>query len=259
METLTSKIMAQGSVRMGVSKSCPKHGDYMSIMITGRESQCPKCVDELLKSEYKRDVAKTATENISAKANVVFSRAAIPPRFTGRTLENYQPTCDEAKKALEVAKCYANEFEGVLANGRNLMFVGSVGSGKTHLATGIANQVMTQGYSALFASVISAVRKVKETYRRDAEQSEANAIKSLIDPDLLILDEVGVQFGTDAEKIILFEIINGRYEHMKPTILISNLGLDGLGEYLGDRVIDRLREGGGKAVIFNWPSYRRSA
>src|SRR5690606_23131134 len=101
------------------------------------------------------------------------------------------------------------------------------------------------------------IRAVKDTYRRDSTQTEAEAIASFVTPDLLILDEVGVQFGSDTEKLILFEIINGRYESMKPTIVISNLAIGELEAYLGERAFDRLREGGGKAVVFDWPSYRR--
>ena len=102
------------------------------------------------------------------------------------------------------------------------MFCGGVGAGKTHLAVGIAHRLMEQGRIAVFTSVINAIRRVKDTYRRDSGQSEAQVVAGFIRPDLLILDEVGVQFGSETEKMILFEIINGRYEQLKPTIVISN-------------------------------------
>ena len=70
-------------------------------------------------------------------------------------------------------------------------------------------------------------------------------VASFIRPDLLILDEVGVQFGSETEKMILFEIINGRYEQLKPTIVINSNLRRALTDYLGERVVDRLREGGG--------------
>ncbi|WP_245153360.1 ATP-binding protein [Allopusillimonas ginsengisoli] len=206
---------------------------------------------EIKKAQYA--AAKQRNESI---AQDVFRRAAIPPRFAARKLSTFNAHCDSAAEALNIARSYASDFDGVLETGRSLIFVGGVGAGKTHLATGIAHSVMEQGYCALFSSVIGAVRSVKETYRRDSSKSESDAILALIKPDLLILDEVGVQFGSDAEKLILFEIINGRYEHMRPTIVISNLALAGLKEYLGERIIDRLREGGGKQVVFDWPSYR---
>lgn len=208
------------------------------------------------------DIAKAqraaAANRTEAYAQEVFKRAAIPPRFASRTLDNFIPQCEKSDRALRTATGYAKDFKEALAKGQSMIFVGNVGSGKTHLASGIAHEVIRQGHQALFSTVLGAVRTVKETYRRDSTKTETEAILSLVEPDLLVLDEVGVQFGSDAEKLILFEIINGRYEHMKPTILLSNLNIDGLREYLGERVMDRLREGGGKMVAFDWDSYRRN-
>ncbi|WP_255474797.1 ATP-binding protein [Pusillimonas sp. ANT_WB101] len=200
---------------------------------------------------------EAAAGRTDAYAKQVFSRAAIPPRFADRRLATFEPHCAGAELALRQAQNYADKFTEVLKLGQSLIFVGDVGSGKTHLASGIAHSIMGQGYTALFSSVIAAVRSVKETYRKDSNITESAAILRLIEPDLLVLDEVGLQFGTDAEKLILFEIINGRYEHMRPSILISNLAMKSLDEYLGARVVDRLREGGGKQIIFDWESYRR--
>lgn len=74
--------------------------------------------------------------------------------------------------------------------------------------------------------------------------------------DLLILDEVGVQFGTDYEKVIITDIINRRYNDMRPTIILSNLDELELCDYLGARVMDRMFEGGGGVIAFGWDSYR---
>ncbi len=75
-------------------------------------------------------------------------------------------------------------------------------------------------------------------------------------PDLLILDEVGVQFGSDTEKLILFDVLNERYERRRPTILMTNLTLEEVADFLGDRIIDRLREDGGEFIPFDWESHR---
>ena len=82
---------------------------------------------------------------------------------------------------------------------------------------------MQQGHSVYFTSVLKVTRSVKDCYRLDARKSVQQSIDELQKPALLILDEVGVQFGSDTEKLILFEILNGRYEAMLPTMLISNL------------------------------------
>ena len=73
--------------------------------------------------------------------------------------------------------------------------------------------------------------------------------------DLLIIDEIGVQSGTDNERNILFEIVNGRYENVRPTIIISNRDVKEVAELISERSVDRITEGG--AIIpFNWESSR---
>lgn len=214
-----------------------------------------KDLKAMIDEEIRRIQAGVAADRAQTISHSILSRAAIPPRFANRRLSNYQPTCPEAAKALQVAQQYADTFQQAMEIGRSLIFIGNVGAGKTHLAVGIAHEVMQQGYSALFASVMGAVRSIKETYGR-RELTESQAIARLVEPDLLILDEVGVQFSSDTERLYLFEILNGRYENMRPTIVISNLDLNGIEECLGQRVFDRLREGDGRAVTFAWDSYR---
>ena len=75
-------------------------------------------------------------------------------------------------------------------------------------------------------------------------------------PDLLVLDEVGVQFGSRTEENLIFTLMNKRYEDLKPTLVISNELEDGLETYLGPRTFDRLKDGGGLIIPFPWESYR---
>lgn len=63
-------------------------------------------------------------------------------------------------------------------------------------------------------------------------------------PDLLIIDEVGVQYNKESERTMLYSIINGRYEAMKPTMIISNFDKKGLIDTLGLRIVDRLFHNG---------------
>nr|WP_260114828.1 ATP-binding protein [Pseudoduganella dura] len=88
-------------------------------------------------------------------------------------------------------------------------------------------------------------------------QTKAQVIRDFIEPELLILDEAGMQRGTDEEKSILFEIIDGRYELSRPSILMTNLALPALEEMIGERVLYRLREGNGRQVVFEWESHRK--
>lgn len=265
METSTFKTIGQALQTTALSKwarearECDSHGTYDSISTPGGWTGCPTCLKANMEADEAAKQVAMMNEFRQRRADQLMRRAAIPPRFSDRRLDNFIPHAKGPKDALEIAKRFAGDFDEALRTGRSLIFCGGVGAGKTHLAVGIAQEVIKQDRVAIFTSVLGAIRSVKETYRRDSLLSEADAIQNLVEPDLLILDEVGVQFGSDTEKMILFEIINGRYECLRPTIVISNLAKEPLTEYLGERVVDRLREGGGRMVIFDWASYRRIA
>lgn len=265
METSRTRTIAPGWRRMAPfrypteTRACETHGEYESVQTPVGWTGCPACAEKRYAEE---DAARRAAEEqarLRRKADSLLQRAAIPPRFEDRRLENFVPHNEGARRALDIAQEYVDDFEEVLSRGRSLIFSGGVGAGKTHLAVGIAQALLARNRLAVFSSVLAAVRSIKDTYRRGSDLSESDAIARLVAPDLLILDEVGVQFGSETEKMLLFEIINGRYEHRRPTLVISNLAKESLALYLGERVVDRLRESGGRMVIFDWPSYRRVA
>jgi DNA replication protein DnaC len=236
--------------------NCEIHGKYIANnLFNNHYTKCPACISEekerakILEEEFQR-------QNDLLKVKKLIDRSLIPNRFIDRTLDSYIAQNDNQKTALEFSKQYADNFNEVYDCGRSAIFCGKPGTGKTHLACGIANHIMQYHYSALFLTVIKAIRMIKDTWNKDSEEKENQAYAKLVKPCLLILDEVGVQFGSEAEKIILFEIINERYEARKPTILISNLSLTDVKQYLGDRIFDRMREDGGKYISFDWDSYR---
>lgn len=272
METLAAKTTGPESVQTALSKvlrgcatearTCDIHGEFQDTYIPfggGQWAGCPRCRDERMDRENRERDRRLDIERQEIRMRNALKRAAIPPRFEDRKFDNFIAHCPGAEKALDSMRSYAENFDETLSAGRSMILVGTVGAGKTHLAAAAANSVIQQGYSAVFASVMSAIRSVKETYSRDAQRTEREAIDALVGPDLLVLDEVGVQFGSDAEKLILFEIINGRYENVRPTVLISNLDRVGLETYIGERAMDRLREGGGRMIVFDWESYRKRA
>jgi DNA replication protein DnaC len=236
--------------------ACETHGEYLSKCWLGDHwTGCNTCATEAEAAEKLQadEKAKTAARD---KWLEKLGQAAIPDRFSSKKLLTYIASTDEQKQALAFAVQYANDFAEVLRVGRCAVFVGRRGTGKTHLACGIALRIMHAGYSAHFTSVSKAIRRIKDTWGKYSKESETQAIAAMVYPDLLILDEVGVQFGSETEKHLLFDLLNERYEKRKPTILISNLTRDELTGFIGERVDDRLREDGGEFVPFTWDSNR---
>lgn len=237
--------------------ACITHGQFTSICRIGTIwSGCPKCSEEQRERETAEAAEKKRLDELH-KWHAKVGAAAIPPRFQDRSLKNYVATTEGQKAALRFAVEYADNFDQALKTGRSAVFIGKPGTGKTHLAAGIAQRLMArQNRTVLFTTVRKAIASIKATWSRDSSMSEMDAVKHLATPDLLILDEVGVQFGTDTEKLIMFDILNERYETRRPTILMSNLTAAEVTEYLGERIADRLREDGGEYIVFDWESFR---
>lgn len=247
-----------------VDAICGTHGAYVSTVTTydiGLEepsiitSRCPGCAeDRRLAEEAKRaqEAAREREHNVLS----LFRWSGIPPRFSDRSFEDYAAVTQGQKIALSVCRAYAEKWPDKVKSGASLILSGAPGTGKTHLACAIAKGVMQAHLaSTLFMTVSAMLRSIKETYRKGSERSEQEAIDAFGDPDLLILDEVGVQVGSDHEKLLMFEVLNERYQAMLPTILISNLSVDELEAFLGHRVMDRYRECG-SVLAFDWQSHR---
>lgn len=239
------------------ARSCPAHGEYEALChLKNHWTDCPKCSEEKrLELDKKADEARSIEERMQWEARM--GRAGIPQRFHDRTVANYEATTPEQKFAKAFAVEYGKNVEQAMQTGRGAIFIGKPGTGKTHLACAIGLHAMREhNASVLFITVMRAMRSIKDTWTKGSEISESEAIDNLVHPKLLILDEVGVQFGSEFERNTMFDVLNERYEKRRPTIFLSNLTDTEIVGFLGERVIDRLREDGGQIVPFTWDSYR---
>lgn len=240
--------------------TCEQHGDFEAKNVFGGIwTRCPRCTDEAAAREQAR-----RDEQEQQRAIKLWEKrldyAGIPDRFRDRSLKSYVAEAEGQRRALAFAEAYAEAFDDALATGRSAVFIGKLGTGKTHLAVGIGLRIMHRdGRSVVFTTVMRAIRRIRNTWGGNGAESETEAIEAFTHPDLLILDEVGIQYGSEAEKLLIFDIINDRYESRRPTLLLTNLDLTGVRAYLGERVYDRLREDGGEVVVFDWESHRCAA
>lgn len=241
---------------------CDKHGQYQSdlMRLPGKDepiwSGCIKCQREQVDQENAELARQARRQMEQSKVNQILGRAAIPQRFMDRSLDNYVVENKGQKKALSTAVRYVENWQDNRSAGRCLIMMGPPGTGKTHLAIGIARKVLELGGTSMFVRAHEAISRIMETYRRDSPQTERQVLDSFRKPDLLVIDEIGRQRGTDNERMMLFEIINRRYDDEKPTIIISNLDKEGVEHYMDEATIDRLRERNGIGIIFEWESYR---
>jgi len=186
----------------------------------------------------------------------VFKDIQIGKRYRGKTFEDYFPPNEDAEVVKEKCVKYVQTFRNRLDDGDSLLMLGEPGTGKNMLSACICQAVVAEGFTALHTTAMKLVRKIKTSWG-NPKLDEQELIDAFTKPDILVIDEIGKQFGTKTEEILLFEAINGRYEDQRPTILISNLDLAGVEDYLGPTLIDRFYEGRSSLLKFTWPSYRR--
>lgn len=244
---------------------CTEHGEFTqhNRKLTGlggrmfhSKTECPHCIAAQI-AEVKQKIADVEARQRTMLIASLQRESGISSRFAEVNFDNYHTTVQNGK-AKRTCQAYAEKWLDRKAKGGGLVLCGKPGTGKNHLACAIAHHVINEHQDSVFiTTAMRIIRKVKSTWERKAELSEAEVLEFYCEKDLLIIDEIGVQFGTESELIILFEIINERYEQMRPTILISNLSESELAKYIGERVIDRMREGQGAVISFDWESYRK--
>ncbi len=235
---------------------CETHGEFTdSLMSFGNQARwvgCEKCgIEQTKKREAEKRIAEIERFRVMRTEN-----AAIPPRFADKTLDNYEASDGLQSDVLEFCRKYAAEFSEFAKAGTGIMFLGLVGTGKTHLAVGILREIINAGRNGRYITVSRIMRDIKDTFAKHSDKTEGEVLEYLINRDLLVIDEIGVQRANEFGANALFEVINGRYEAIRPTILIANLTLKEMRESVGDRVFDRMRENGGRAFVMDWKSNR---
>lgn len=232
---------------------CVKHGDYEARHLCGRIwSKCPDCA-RAQQDEQEHKEAESRRRHAEARQRKLLGRAAIPERFIGRSFDNFRADTEAKRAALTILRDYAENFDQRAAEGQGLILSGNPGTGKSHLAAAVLQSQIDK--DVLYATCLDLIRMVRETWRKDSERSERGVLAYLGGLDLLVIDEMGVQYGTEGEQTILFDVLDARYRGLKPTILLTNQDAEGLKGYLGERTFDRLRETS-KLVPFQWESYR---
>lgn len=127
---------------------------------------------------------------------------------------------------------------------RSLVIIGPIGVGKTHMGCSIIHE-WTKNKSALYTTALSMSREI----------IHAGPIK-YIEPSLLVIDEVGRQFDTEAEKQRVFEVVNERYQNERPTAFIGNVRMKDFADLMGAGALDRILESHDR-VIFSGESRRQ--
>lgn len=196
---------------------CRVHGAFtrhVTLFEGGRRllGECPCCIQERERREQE--------QARRARYEAACERCNIGRRFYDATLENYVPENKSEEQALRRSR---DLLAGVI---ENLVLLGGNGLGKTHLGSALAREKR-----GLVMSMIEIATVIKRSFKRTDTgdtwrgMDEADILERLSRVPLLVIDELGRSYSSQAEANWLSYIIDKRGVRLLPTVICSNLHL----------------------------------
>lgn len=133
-----------------------------------------------------------------------------------------------------------------IVDGRNLLFDGPAGTGKSFMANIIAQELISKGYMAVYQSAPRLFDNLNASKWKSQKQdeNEANAADIIYDADLLIIDDLGTEPQSPSRYAGLLEILERRSIENKRrpcrTIISTNLEIKNFREFYDERVLSRI-------------------
>jgi DNA replication protein DnaC len=171
-------------------------------------------------------------ENFSTLSYEYYDDREPLPRL-GITQRSYMEQL--VKRCREFAAAYPED-------GRNLLFTGSTGVGKTFLTNCIAKELIDRYVSVICLSsqdLFDILSRYK--FSRDAEEETEETYHHILDCDMLIIDDLGTEMNNTFVSSQLFYCIDKRISLGRGTIISTNLSMDILRDLYSDRVMSRIR------------------
>ncbi len=213
---------------------CGKELEPLGVLFMGEVKwvATKSCECDGAKEEARRQQLQQAKQKQAAAAEKV-ERAGVKPRFASAITSNDQVVEYLSGDSME--------------RGMGLYIHGRVGSGKTHMASALARALVYEGYSVVMTTALDMLDSVKSSYDDSFSSDGTSKFRSC---DVLVVDDLGKEGATSWALTTLFQIVNSRYESLKPTVFTSQYDLDALGRRMsrgGEResaeaIVSRIQE-----------------
>jgi len=188
--------------------------------------------------------------------------AQIPTRYRDCTLDTfeiYHGSDASLAEGLLIARRFVDEYPAGTA-GKGLLFTGTMGVGKTHLAVGVLQRLVRErGVKGLFCDYRELLKKIQNSYNPDVRTTELDLLKPVFAAEVLVLDDLGAQKPNEWVWDTVALILNTRYNDRQSTIITTNYDdlpaaaarlsdperaarEPSLGDRIGDRMLSRLAE-----------------
>ena len=222
-------------------KYCNKLFEIMGIMnplsknifhfVVDKKCSCEGTLEEQNRLEYERnkklqeEYEEIRKSELNKNIKRYFGYEFITEQFKKQTLDNFIINSENAKTKL-LAQKFLKQFNEMK---KGIIFSGPNGTGKTHIAISIANELLKQSVPVIFGTLTELLDKYKENYKNDTD-TELTKLYATV--DLLIIDDLGIELMNEWMLSKLFVIVNERMKNELPIIITTNYDMDQLNQRL---------------------------
>lgn len=148
------------------------------------------------------------------------------------SLKSYHVENESQHQAMRYLMTYEYCPEGIC-------LYGYPGRGKTHLAIGLARKLRSEGCTVLAIKSIDLLNRIKKTYDKRDDAEEIEIMNTLKRVDVLVIDDIGQEKGTEWVQAKFYEVIDTRHKR-RPTIFTTNLGEEEMEKKLNGGLVSRI-------------------
>ncbi len=180
-------------------------------------------------------IADFEREHLAEYAGKVLEEADLPRRYAGCSFDGFEVR-QGTEEAYAAAQAWADGF--TLETETGLFLAGPFGAGKTHLAVAALRRAVER--TLVDGRYVSAGDLVAQV--RGSSGINWRPVEDAIRAELLVLDDLGMEAGTEFTRDVQARVLFARYEAARPTIVTSNHGPKAITQIYGGAITSRLRE-----------------
>src|SRR5215217_2885599 len=175
------------------AESAPDYDFHNAPEVSDEPEVCPKCYGSGMEVVAGKGARKCECRKQKSHSNQL-DKTRIPKRYENCHFHSYRILNPSQERAFKYASKLAMEYPAVE---RGLLFMGTVGVGKTHLAVSILKALNERGFSCLFYEFGALLKQIQDSYNPATKTSELKVLSPVFDSEILVLDEIGASKPTE--------------------------------------------------------------